>query len=240
MDTEKIATMLIEMNKMLLGKKAYIKEYKKLRKLHSEILDSMNDYMSTGKYDINEHSDSISYDLAKEIPNVDLTLDSRNPDDITILDELFIYRNHPEVVSLTDIYLRNNKFRNKDKVKLLECMRDSYVSLFKIVDIDFSSGYVTYEDVFTKKRHKIIDIAMSSTMKVDKKLTIYFYNRIITFDDISFGTGMHCVMTSDNKQLMEFLKKHKNKKRSDFARCILLYDIAKKEEVFKMNYNNSY
>ncbi len=228
------------MNKMLLGKKAYIKKYKKLRKLHSEILDSMNDYMFTGKYDINEHTGSIYCDLAKEIPGVDLTLDPNNYDDLTILNELYVYKNHPKIESLTEIYLKNNKFRNKDKVKLLECMRDSYASLFKIVDIDFSSGYVTYEDVFTKKKYKIIDIAMSSTMKVDKKLTIYFYNRIITFDDISFGTGMHCVMTSNNKQLMEFLKKHKNKERSDFARCILLYDIAKKEEVFKMNYNNSY
>lgn len=71
---------------------------------------------------------------------------------------------------------------------------------------------------------------MSSTLKVDKKRMIYVYNRIITFDDISFGTGIHCMMTS----------KYKYKKCSEFSRCLLLYDLFKKENDLIVGYNNQY
>ena len=66
------------------------------------------------------------------------------------------------------------------------------------------------------------------------------YNRIITLDDISYGTGIHCVMTSENKELMKFIKNHKYNKCSDFARCLLLYDICKREKNLVTSYNNRY
>ncbi len=82
---------------------------------------------------------------------------------------------------------------------MLNSMKNSYIGLFKV-----------------------IDIAMSNTLKFDKKRIIYFYNRIITFDDILFGTGIHCMMVSKHKSLKEFIKNHKYKEYSDFSRCILL------------------
>ena len=115
MNLEKLANMLIEMNKTILSNKEHIKKYKKIRNLHSGILDSMDDYMFTGKYDINEHFSSIHCDLNKEISNVSFALDSNYDDDLTIFEELFIYKNPPKVESLTEIYLKNNKFRNKIK-----------------------------------------------------------------------------------------------------------------------------
>ncbi len=117
-----------------------------------------------------------------------------------------MYKNHPKLTSITEIYLQKNKFRNAEKVKMLNSMKNSYVVLFKV-----------------------IDIAMSSTLKIDKKRMIYFYNRIITFDDISFGTGIHCMMTSEHKLLQEFIKKHNYKKISVFSRCLLLYNLSKKD-----------
>ena len=81
---------------------------------------------------------------------------------------------------------------------------------------------------------------MSSTLKVDEKRMIYVYNRIITFDDISFGTGIHCMMTSEHKSLNEFIKKHKYKNCSDFSRCLLLYDLSKRENDLIVEYNNQY
>ena len=119
-----------------------------------------------------------------------------------------MYKNHPKLTSITEIYLQKNKFRNAEKVKMLNSMKNSYVGLFKVIDVDMNNGYITYEDVFTNRKFKVIDIAMSSTLKIDKKRMIYFYNRIITFDDISFGTGIHCMMTSEHKLLQEFIKKH--------------------------------
>lgn len=46
--------MLINLNKNIINSKEHIKEYYKLRKLHSEILDNMEDYIMSGKYNINK------------------------------------------------------------------------------------------------------------------------------------------------------------------------------------------
>lgn len=235
-----ISTFLINLNKLQLNSKKHIKKYNKLRKLHSEIIDSMVNYIIDGKYNIKEHYNSIYNDINKEIPALDFGLDLNDVDDRTILSDLFIYNNHSKLMSITEIYLQKNKFRNEEKLKMLNSMKNSYVGLFKVVATDINDGYITYEDVFTKKRFKVIDIAMSSTLKVDEKRMIYVYNRIITFDDISFGTGIHCMMTSDNKLLKEFIKKHKYKNCSDFSRCLLLYDLSKKENDLKVNYNSQY
>lgn len=34
---------------------------------------------------------------------------------------------------------------------MLNSMKNSYAGLFKVVDADRNDGYITYEDVFTKK-----------------------------------------------------------------------------------------
>lgn len=226
-----ISTMLINLNKFQLNSKTHIKKYNKLRKLHSEIIDSMENYIIDGKYNINDYYSSIYNDIDKEIPKLDFILDSNDVDDRTILNDLFMYKNHSKIMSITEIYLQKNKFRNEEKIKMLNSMKNSYVGLFKVVATDRNDGYITYEDVFTKKRFKVIDIAMSSTLKVDKKRMIYVYNRIITFDDISFGTGIHCMMTSEHKLLKEFIKKHKYKNCSDFSRCLLLYGYPRKKMI---------
>ena len=119
-------------------------------------------------------------------------------------------------------------------------MKNSVAGLFKIIAVDSDNGYITCEDVFTQKKYKVIDIALSSTIKIDKNETIYLYNRIITFDNISYFTGIHCMMTSKNKELMDFIKKHKYKSCSDFGRCLILYDISKKQENLQVSYNNQY
>ena len=235
-----ISTMLVNLNKFRLNSKEHIRKYNRLRKLYSEIIDSMENYIIDGKYNINDNYNSIYNDIDKEITELDFDLDSNDVDDRTILNDLFMYKNHPKLTSITEIYLQKNKFRNAEKVKMLNSMKNSYVGLFKVIDVDMNNGYITYEDVFTNRKFKVIDIAMSSTLKIDKKRMIYFYNRIITFDDISFGTGIHCMMTSEHKLLQEFIKKHNYKKISDFSRCLLLYNLSKKDNSIKVEYNNQY
>lgn len=237
---EEITNMLVNFNKINLNRKTHIKKYNKLRKLHSEILDSMQAYIESSKYKVEDYFNLIKDDIYKEINGLEFNLKFNDSDDITILLELFVYKNHEKIPSVTEIYLNNNKFRNEEKVKMLNSMKNSYVSLFKVVDVDYKEGYVIYEDVFTKKRVKVIDIAMSSSLKIDKKRTVYVYNRIITYEDITFGTGMHCMMTSHNNKLKKFIDKHKYKKCSDFSRCVLLYNISKKETKLVVTHNNQY
>ena len=198
----------------------------------------MGNYIIDGKYNIIDNYNSIYSDINREIPELDFNLNSNDVDDMSILNELFIYNNHPKLTSITEIYLQGNKFRNAEKVKMLNSMKNSYVGLFKVIDVDRENGYIIYEDIFTKKKFKVIDIAMSSTLKIAKKRMIYFYNRIITFDDISFETGIHCMMTSEHKPLKKFIKKHNYKKVSDFSRCLLIYNLSKKDNNIQVKYNN--
>ena len=117
-----ISNMLINLNKFQLNSKKHIKKYNKLRKLHSEIIDSMENYIIDGKYSISDNYNSIYNDIDKEIPELDFDLDSNDVDDRTILNDLFMYKNHPKLMSITEIYLQKNKFRNEEKVKLLNSL----------------------------------------------------------------------------------------------------------------------
>ena len=235
-----IENLLIEVNKIQLYKKPHIKKYIKLRNLHSDIVDNMEEYMAKKNYNAPEYYSKVASEISKETGGLFLQLDSDNDDDMSILDELFIYKNYRKIPALTDIYIEKNKLRNKEKRKMLDSMKNSYASLFKIVAADRENGYVTYEDVFTHKKYRITDISTSSTFKKDNNRTAYIYNRLIQYEDITFTTGIHCVMSSDNKYLRSFLKEHNYKKCSDFSRCLMLYDISKKEEKLFLNCKSQY
>lgn len=227
-EPEKVMDMFVYLHRTALQKKPHIKKYNKLRKIHSDILDSMDEYLASGKSNSISELKCSSNEIFKETDKLYFNLNSTDPDDKTILTELFAYKNHPNITSLTEIYLKNNKFRSEDKVKMLQSMKESFASLFKIIDSDYENGYITYEDVFTKKKYKIVDISLSTTYV--KGQDVYTYNRIVTCDGISFGTGMHTMMSGENKSLQEYIRSGKYKNRSGFARCLMLYDIAKKEK----------
>ena len=237
-----LENMMFNMRRLMLDNKPHIKKYNHYRKVHADILESMASYIFDGKYDFGKYISELNKD--REVSSFEnlkgFDLSSDNPDDVSIMIELFAYKNLKEVPSVTEIYLEKNKFKNEDKVKLLKAMNESYVGLFKVVDIDFDNAYVTYEDVFTKKRFKVIDISMSTFSEVDKNSPIYLYNRVITVDGISFGTGIHCNINYKNKEFKKFLKEHDYENGTDFYRCLLLYEISKNEKNNRVRYNINY
>ena len=199
----------------------------------------MMNYIDSGKLPIEEHFSIISSDINRETKSMKILINNIEHDDAVIFYELFMYKTHHKIPSLTEIYIKKNIFKDKDKVKMLYAMKDSVVGLFKITNYDYLNGYVTYQDVFTKKKYKIIDVAMSSIGTLNQKKELYIYNRIITYDKISFGTGLPCVFEGSNKRLKEFIKKHKYNNCSDYSRCLMLYDIAKEKGNITMhNYTN--
>ena len=119
-------------------------------------------------------------------------------------------------------------------------MNNSFASLFKIVDVNREEGYVCYEDVFTGKRYNVIDVSLSITHIVDEKNPFYMYNRLITYDGITFGTGIHCMLTGENKKLNEYLKEKRYEKESPMVRCLSLYLISKEEKRIRVSYNGKY
>ena len=239
---EDMRNAMLNMRRYILNSKPHIKKYNHYRKVHADILESMASYVFNGKYDFGKYIDELNKD--REVSSFEnlkgFDLSSDNPDDVSIIAELFVYKNLKEVPSVTEIYLEKNKFKNADKVKLLKAMNESYVGLFKVTDIDFDNAYVTYEDVFTHKKFKVIDISMSAFSEVDKDNPIYMYNRVITVDGISFGTGIHCNLSYKNKEFRKFLKEHDYNESTDFFRCLTLYEISKKEKNKRVRYNTQF
>ena len=237
-----LENMMFNMRRLMLDNKPHIKKYNHYRKVHADILESMASYIFDGKYDFDKYISELNKD--REVSSLEnlkgFDFSSDDPDDVSIIAELFVYKNLKEVPSVTEIYLEKNKFKNADKVKLLKAMNESYVGLFKVTDIDFDNAYVTYEDVFTHKKFKVIDISMSAFSKVDDDNPIYMYNRVITVDGISFGTGIHCNLSYKNKEFRKFLEEHDYKKSTDFFRCLTLYEISKKEKNKRVRYNTQF
>ena len=213
-DIDDLSEMLIDFQKFMLSEKSHIKKYNKIRKMHNEILESMLNYITSGKYDIQKYTQIINSDLKKVTDKIKIDLHENNPND-------------PMIQSITDIYLKTNRLKNLEKIRLLEAMKKSKVSIFKIVAVDTDEGYVTYEDIFTKEQIKIIDITYTAFYRISDNKDVYLYNRIITYDDISFTTGLNCSFTPGNKKLKEYIKSNKFARSSSFINCLALYDIYK-------------
>ena len=58
----------------------------------------MGNYIIDGKYNIIDNYNSIYSDINREIPELDFNLNSNDVDDMSILNELFIYNNHPKFI----------------------------------------------------------------------------------------------------------------------------------------------
>lgn len=219
---------VLNLHNRIISKKPHIKKYKKNKKLYEEILDSMEKYLFENKYDSFKYFNQMTdYILNIKPPfDMDIELYPNKQDDLSIILELFVFKNSPQIPSITEEYIKKHKFKNKEKLKMLESMNSSVVSLFQIESADSSEGYVIYKDVFTRKKYKIIDITLSFTFK--ENISPYVYTRLITYDDITFQTGINCPISNDNQNLKQFLKHHNYKKHPNFYRCLALYAISKK------------
>lgn len=212
---------LINFRKLLIKNRPEIKLYEKTRELYEDVLDSLENYLIKV---IANKSTEMTKCLEKENFNYLIDFDSRDEDNKSILLEMFIYKVSLNFKSITEEYIEKNKFRNVEKIKMLDAMNNSVVGLFKVINIDFDNCYVTYEDIFTHKTYKIIDITFSTIYKnLYKEKDLYVYNRLISYEGITLGSGMHIKINLDDNKFKNFLKKHNYNKYSDLYRCLYLY-----------------
>lgn len=237
---EEMMNLLVNLNKVNLERKTHIKKYYKLRRLNSEVIDSMLKYITSSKYPLEDAINKIISLASKETKHSFKTLDINDDDDGNILAELLIYKNNSELQSITELYIEKNKLKSKSKIKMLEAMNNSYVGLFKVINTDYKEGYVTLEDVFTKKEFKIIDVSLSSSFRVKDNPTLYTYNRIITYDGLSFTTGIHCMTTENNKNIIKFISSNKYNNYSNFSRCMELYKICNQKKEINVVFNHNF
>ncbi len=235
---EALMDFLVDFNRQQLNQKEHIKKYSYLRKMHSLITEHMHDDIFSKNYDLEKSIAIINEDYCHILKKDKINVDLKSEDNSLILSELLFYNNHPKIESMTDNYIKNNLFKNEEELKMLKAMQDSYVSLFEIYDVDANNGYIIYQDVVTKRKFKIVDIALSSTYK--SPIKVYTYCRIITYDDISFSAGAYCMFTCKSKELMKFINSKKYNNYPSFINCLLLYDISKKDKSIHVSSNNNY
>ena len=238
-DYEIINNFVIGFQKIMLENKPHIKEYKKIRKLHSEILDSMMNYNESGKFK-QEWSQPVN---KNEIMNFqDITIITNEYDTSTKLGEqafanVLIYKNSKYMNCLTEEYINKNKFRKKEKVDFLNSMLNSVAGLFEVLKTDRSMGKVYLKDVLTKKQYCITDIGLSSNFNNDD---FYFYTRIITYNNVSMGTGLNIVFGKKdqfiNKWIKENTKEYNNKE--EIRRFMEVYsEYSKNDKGSRTNIN---
>ena len=207
----------------------HIKKYYKLRHLHTDIILDIENYLIDDKYPVKEYFNKIEDKLRKELNGISFSLDNTNKNDLKISNYLFTYKNIDLIPSIVEIFIENNYYKDAKRRNMLKCMSESIPGLFKVINCEPKTGYVTLRDVFTNIEYKIIDVATSSS-DIKEEDGAYIYNRIITCDGISFGSGLPIFLRDGCKRLEEFIKNHKYEECSDFTRCIISYEISKDKD----------
>lgn len=236
---ETMYNMLANMRDFLLKDKPHIKEYKKIRKLHSEIIDNMQQYYEEGnfkqEFDLGEVKDKIE---TKNIKLLSTDFDTSTQLGMTALLNIIIYKNSSTANCLTEEYLRKNKFRKPEKVEFLRAMLNSEAGLFEITKTDEENAQVKMKNVLSGKEYLVTDIALSGNKNNDK---FYWYNRIITYNGISFGTGVGIIFEKNDKFIINWINENKKNynEKEEMVRFLTLYnEYQKNDRGIKLRVNN--
>lgn len=211
----------------MLKKKEHIKKYYKCRRIHSEVINSMEDYVMNGKYDLNTALNEITEGLLKETKHntkiLNIDFDFNNELDFLVFMDISIYKNYPNMKCVLEDYLLKNKFRNAEKVEMLHAMQNSFTSFFKVKKKE-EDGFVELEDLVTNTTYKVIDISLSSPMYANENT--YFYSRVITMHGISFLSSI-MVFPTNIKKVNNYIKDCKYKKKNKLVEILEVFNLNK-------------
>lgn len=208
---------------LMLYHKTHIKEYKKIRKLHGDIVDIMMEYFETGKFKL--ESNTILLDTEKEnnlIQFLNNFFNRNTQEGMQGIANFIMYKNSFHIKSITQKFIESKRYRNPDKVEFLESMLNSEAGLLEVIRVDIGEGYVYLKDVLSKKEYCITDIAMSASQNHEK---FYLYTRIITYKGIRFGTGLNLLFNKEDDFIKKWIQKYTNNynPREETMRFIELY-----------------
>lgn len=221
---ETLLEALNSLRSFALSKKSHIKEYYKIRKLHSEIANAMIQYYYDGKFeqklnavDIPQSKHGNSFHLLES----EFDLDTRTG--AYAFYDMLIYKTAPNINCITEHFIQNHRYRKTEKIEFLHSMLDSKLGLFEITGVDSAEGYVYLKEVFTGVEYKIIDVGLSGNRNNDE---FYIYTRIITYHGISFGTGLNFIFTKTDSFIQNYIQQHKKdySPNGEFLRFTQLYN----------------
>ena len=220
---ETMLDFLTNMQEFLLKNKPHIKEYKKIRKLHREIIDSMMNYF------YNKNSELvIDYNINNEnVYDINTKFDTSTQLGAQAFGNLVIYKNAPNMNCVTEDYIKNKKYRAQEKIEFLESMLNSEAGLFEVTKTDRKEGQVYVRNVLNNNEYCLTDIGLSSNLSNEN---FYMYMRVITYHGISFGTGLNLVFDKKDKFIQKWIKENLADfdKKQEIVRFIELYNEYEK------------
>jgi len=213
-----------------LEQKPHIKAYKQIRKMHGEIGRSMMDYYDEGKFEqavdpdyVSPHAGKNSAPKMRELILYEAEFDPDTREGIQGLVESVIYKTAPNINCITEDFIKKNRYRKPEKIEMLQSMLNSRSGLFEVTAIDTEDGYAFLREVFTGDEYKITDTGISANKNHDE---ICLYTRIITYQGISFGTGLSLMFEKTDPFIISFIKREQKKymPHAEYTRFIELYN----------------
>jgi len=224
---EALMTMLVNLNRSLLDDKPHIKEYKKIRRLHSEIVNGMMEHYHEDKFqrqvirdtELEEEGDP----KARTVTLLEATFDYDTREGTQALCEHIVYKMAPNVTCITEDFLNKHRYRKPEKIEFLQAMLNSYAGLFEITATDRQEGYAYLKDVFTGRKFKITDTSICASPNFEN---YYMYTRVITYHGVSFGTGLSLIFGKADPFITKYIERERKdfQAREEFRRFIELYN----------------
>lgn len=216
------------LRKITLDTKSHIKKYYKIRKMHSEIINTMVEYHEAGKFELKIDS---NYVCKNEHPLknkeslylIESDFDTETREGVQALYDFLIYKVAPNMNCITEDFIQSHRYRKPEKVEFLHSMLNSTIGLFEITKTDINEGYVYLKNIFTDVEYKIVDVALSGSKMHDD---YYMYTRLITYNDICFNTGLNLIFNKKDNFIKAHIKTHKKdyNLEGEFLRFTQLYN----------------
>jgi len=206
--------------------KPHIKQYYKIRRLHQEVVDSMIKYHENGKFkqrpDPNYVAPQQQERERDDTHVISCEFDMDSPEGVHAFYDMLIYKGGRNMTCITEDYINNRHYKAPDKNEFLKSMLESELGLFEVLEVDMHEGTACLRDVLTGREVTIIDVGLSGSTIFD----FYLYTRIITFQGISFGSGINLVFRRSDPFVQKHIKHHKKdyKKEGEFLRFSQLYN----------------
>ena len=207
-DPEFLMGFINRLRRLTLDRKPHIKQYYKIRKLHGEIVDTMVQYHENGKFKQEINADAVpqpkKYD--KTLYLIESSFDFETKHGTNAFYDMLIYKSAPNTSCITEDFIRNHRYRKPEKIEFLHSMLDSKPGLFEVSNVDMHEGYAYLKEVFTGAEYKIVDVGLSGGPNYGD---FYLYTRVITYQGISFGTGLNLSFTKSDGFIKNHIRHHK-------------------------------
>lgn len=226
--SEIISDFLNNMQNLLLKNKPHIKEYRKIRKLHNEVMESMMKYLQEGKFELKIDSNMENTDT-KRVSYINSKFDTSTELGIQAMANALVYKNSFNTNCITEEFIKGKRYRSQEKIEFLESMLNSEAGLFEIVETDRVEGQIYLRNVLNNKEYCVTDVGFSSNLYNDK---IYLYTRIITYHGISFGTGLNLAFDKNDEFICKWIKENLNDidRKQEITRFMELYNEYKRND----------